>query len=157
MFKIYKCFVLFYERESHLMYRLPGTHPIQIYYNSSFIYAYSIYAGISRNLTPAQNKGLLYNDRQHTHTHARARARTHTQTFLHNRVEESVLNPLILTQEEEISTMPYLRPSANNNNERSDITGRHIVINKLQGVLLYSVSVSQLNIRTRWAYRTAFD
>jgi hypothetical protein len=67
MFKIYKCSVLFYES---LSFCIPGTHPTEIRYNSSFSYAESIYAGISRNLTPAQNKGLLLTTEQRREKHS---------------------------------------------------------------------------------------
>jgi hypothetical protein len=48
MFEMYKCFVLFYES---LNFCIPGMHPIEVHYNSSLIYADSIDAGTSRNLT----------------------------------------------------------------------------------------------------------
>lgn len=38
----------------------PGMHPTEICYNSSFIYDDLMFPQISRNLTPAKNKGLLY-------------------------------------------------------------------------------------------------
>jgi hypothetical protein len=35
-----------------LNFCIPGMHPIEKHYNLSFIYADSIYAGISKNITP---------------------------------------------------------------------------------------------------------
>jgi hypothetical protein len=43
-----------------LNFCIPGMHPIEIHYTLSFIYTDSIYAIISRNLTLAYNKGILY-------------------------------------------------------------------------------------------------
>lgn len=45
IFKMYKCFVLFYERESEC---LRGTHTSEIRYNSFFIQAVWIYAGTNK-------------------------------------------------------------------------------------------------------------
>jgi hypothetical protein len=49
MFRIYKLFVYFMKES--LNFCIYGKHPIEVHYNSSFIYAYLIYAAISRNLT----------------------------------------------------------------------------------------------------------
>jgi hypothetical protein len=50
MFKIYKCFVLFYES---LNFCIPGIYPNETFYHSSFIYADSTYASIYRDLNSA--------------------------------------------------------------------------------------------------------
>jgi hypothetical protein len=53
MFRVYKYFVLFYEREFQILYTLNVS--FELPYNSPFIYA-----GLSRNLTPAYKNNLLY-------------------------------------------------------------------------------------------------
>jgi hypothetical protein len=52
--------VLYYFMKESPNFCIPRTHPTEIHYNSSFMYANLIYDGISRNLTPEQTKGLLY-------------------------------------------------------------------------------------------------
>jgi hypothetical protein len=42
--------ILYYFMKESLNFCVPGMHPIEIHYNSFFIYANLIYAGISRNL-----------------------------------------------------------------------------------------------------------
>jgi hypothetical protein len=53
IFKI--CLILFVRESQYLM---PGMHPTEIYYNSSFTYTGSIHIIRSRNLTPTKDNGL---------------------------------------------------------------------------------------------------
>jgi hypothetical protein len=44
--------ILYYFMKGSLRSCMPGRHPIEIRYNSPFIYSASMYTGVSQNLTP---------------------------------------------------------------------------------------------------------